>query len=231
MYIYIYIFLAACWNPSLWNATNKTVDDDLRRKAESQTVALDEQNTLFEDKCDEVGRLKDLLKDSLKIGVKEALSSSCSGPYTKLSTHASPYTRKLDSDTVRYRAVECFSFPCLYFLEFGCMPCSMGVTSSSLIHAHTLKSLHLELDNSTFRIWLLRISPHSDAFSDASQKGHVVKHVWENLAEAENLAESLGKSGPRAARAPMVAMPNCRASIHQLASIPKPSGWWEHLAG
>ena len=88
-------------------------------------------------------------------------------------------------------------------------------------HAHTLKSLHLELDNSTFRIWLLRISPHSDAFSDASQKGHVVKHVWENLAEAENLAESLGKSGPRAARAPMVAMPNCRASIHQLASIPK----------
>ena len=70
-------------------------------------------------------------------------------------------------------------------------------------HAHTLKSLHLELDNSTFRIWLLRISPHSDAFSDASQKGHVVKHVWENLAEAENLAESLGKSGPRAARAPI----------------------------
>jgi hypothetical protein len=75
-------------------------------------------------------------------------------------------------------------------------------------HGHSLSSpeemcLHLELDNSTFRIWLLRISPHSDAFSDASQKGHVVKHVWENLAEAENLAESLGKSGPRAARAPI----------------------------
>ena len=176
-----------------------------------------------------------MLKDSLKIGVKEALSSSCSGPYTKLSTHASPYTRKLDSDTVRYRAVECFSFPCLYFLEFGCMPCSMGVTSSSLIHAHTLKSLHLELDNSTFRIWLLRISPHSDAFSDASQKGHVVKHVWENLAEAENLAESLGKSGPRAARAPigfnpqnlrMVGAP-CRLNsmeIHRCSPSPrKPS--------
>ena len=62
IYIYIYIFLAACWTPSLWNATNKTVDDDLRRKVESQTVALDEQNTLFEDKCDEVGRLKYLLR-------------------------------------------------------------------------------------------------------------------------------------------------------------------------
>ena len=31
----------------------------------------------------------------------------------------------------------------------------------------------------------------------------MVKHVWENLAEAENLAESLGKSGPRAARVPI----------------------------
>lgn len=114
-----------CGNPSRWNATNKTVDDDLRRKVESQTVALDVQNTLFEDKCDEVGRLKDLLKDSLKIGVKEALHIS--------SLHMHPPTRKLDSDTVRYRAVECFSFPCFYFLEFGCMPCSMGVTSSSVM--------------------------------------------------------------------------------------------------
>jgi hypothetical protein len=83
-------------------------------KVESQTVALDVQNTLFEDKCDEVGRLKDLFKDSLKIGVKEALHIS--------SLHMHPPTRKLDSDTVRYRAVECFSYPCFYFLEFGCMP-------------------------------------------------------------------------------------------------------------